>query len=132
MTGSWLPANIFIFSPLPRKSIPTALTTMATVTASFSHRHPLVTVQVLSLSTQGIIYGESGDAEDLPFAPVWQKTFVVITPRGSDFAGRSSVPWREAARLSLCLLTPNMQNRKIILRQIPIHIFALSFFPGRP
>ena len=35
-------------------------------------------------------------------------------PLRAALAGRSSIPWREVGRIPLCLLSPDMQNRRII------------------
>jgi len=109
--------------------IPTALTAVASLTAAFSRRHPLVTAEVLSLATQeilarlrnfeldaGIVYIDSGGAEDLTTTPIWRENHVLITGAGSIFAGRGSLSWKEAGRTPLCLLTSDMQNRKTIDR----------------
>lgn len=37
-----------------------------------------------------------------------------VTPSDSELAGRESITWREAAAAQLCLLTPVMQNRRIL------------------
>jgi len=106
--------------------IPTALTRVAELTASFARRHPHTTIQVRSLSTAeilqrlrsfdldaGIVYSESGEDSDLALQPMWVEGHVLIT--GADrFPGQTEVSWREASTLPLCLLTPDMQNRKII------------------
>jgi DNA-binding transcriptional LysR family regulator len=41
---------------------------------------------------------------------------MLLTPSGGPFDGRRSLSWREAARLPLCLLTRDMQNRRIVER----------------
>ncbi len=106
--------------------IPTALTRVAELTASFARRHPQVTILVRSMATPdilqalrsfeldgGIVYSESGNDADLAFQPMWVEGHVLIT--GADrFPGRASIGWSDAAELPLCLLTPDMQNRKII------------------
>ncbi len=108
--------------------IPTALTVVASLTSAFSRRHPLVTIEVLSLPTSiilqrlqdfeidaGIIYVESGLAANyLLTVPLWHEHLVLLTPSGGTFEGRSSVTWLEAVQVPLCLLTQNMQNRKTI------------------
>jgi DNA-binding transcriptional LysR family regulator len=108
--------------------IPTALTVVASLTSVFSRRHPLVTIEVLSLPTSsilsklqdfeidaGIVYVESGlAARQLLTVPLWQEDHVLLTPAGGLFEGRDNVTWLEAVRLPLCLLTPDMQNRKTI------------------
>lgn len=106
--------------------IPTALTRVAELTASFSRRHPQTTFMVRSLATTdilqrlrsfeldaGIVYSESGHDPDLAFQPLWEEGHVLVTG-ANRLAGRSHITWREAAELPLCLLTPDNQNRKII------------------
>jgi DNA-binding transcriptional LysR family regulator len=106
--------------------IPTGLTAVATLTAAFARRHPLVDIEVLSMSTQqilaglrsfelegGIAYLES-TAADLAAVPLWCENHVLLTPKDGPFEGRDCVTWHEAAKIPLCLLTPNMHNRQTI------------------
>ena len=101
-------------------------TAVATLTAAFARRHPLVDIEVLSMSTQqilgglrsfeldgGIAYLES-TANDLAAVPLWCENHVLLTPRDGPFEGRDCVTWHEAARIPLCLLTANMHNRQTI------------------
>ena len=39
---------------------------------------------------------------------------MLLTPEHGPLGGRTKATWREAADLPLCLLTPNMQNRRIL------------------
>jgi DNA-binding transcriptional LysR family regulator len=108
--------------------IPTALTVVASLTSAFSRRHPLVTIEVRSIPTSeilsrlqkfeldaGIVYVESGlAARQIVTVPLWHESHVLLTPSGGEFEGRDSVTWLEAVRVPLCLLTPDMQNRKTI------------------
>ena len=107
--------------------IPTALTVVAALTASFARRHSLVTAEVLSLATDeilarlrrfeldaGIVYVESAQAAGFSIVPVWRERHVLLTGADGRFAGRETVSWTEAASVPLCLLTPDMQNRKTI------------------
>jgi DNA-binding transcriptional LysR family regulator len=107
--------------------IPTALTVVAALTASFARRHARVTAEVLSLATDeilarlrrfeldaGIVYVESAQAAGLSIVPIWRERHVLLTGANGRFAGREAVSWAEAATASLCLLTPDMQNRKTI------------------
>ncbi len=109
--------------------IPTALTVVASLTAPFARRHPRVSIEVDSASTgdilarlrafefdAGIIYTESGKADDLRVLPVWQENHVLLVAAGGPLADHQSISWREAGRLPLCLLTPDMQNRRTIDR----------------
>jgi DNA-binding transcriptional LysR family regulator len=107
--------------------IPTALTVVASLTASFARRHSLVTAEVLSLATDeilarlrrfeldaGVVYVESAQAAGFSVVPVWRERHVLLTGADGRFAGRETVCWAEAAGVPLCLLTPDMQNRKTI------------------
>jgi len=107
--------------------IPTALTVVASLTASFARRHSLVTAEVLSLATDeilarlrrfeldaGVVYVESAQVAGLSIVPVWRESHVLLTGVDGRFAGRKTVSWAEAASVPLCLLTPDMQNRKTI------------------
>ncbi len=107
--------------------IPTALTVVASLTASFSRRHSQVTAEVLSLATDeilarlrrfeldaGIVYVESAQTAGFDIVPIWREHHVLLTGAGGSFAGRETVSWSEAAGVPLCLLTPDMQNRKTI------------------
>ncbi|MCX7165905.1 MAG: LysR family transcriptional regulator [Rhodocyclales bacterium] len=107
--------------------IPTALTVVASLTASFARRHSLVTAEVLSLATDeilarlrrfeldaGVVYVESAQAAGFSVVPVWRERHVLLTGADGRFAGRETVSWAEAAGVPLSLLTPDMQNRKTI------------------
>src|SRR5690606_6515300 len=46
--------------------------------------------------------------------PLYAEHYILLTPADGPFQGRRSVTWREAAVGPLCLLTPDMQNRRIL------------------
>ena len=46
--------------------------------------------------------------------PLYREQYLLITPAGGPLAGKRKVSWKEAASLPLCLLTPDMQNRRIV------------------
>lgn len=107
--------------------IPTALTVVADLTASVVRRHPRVTAEVLSLSQgeildrlrrfeidAGIVYVDAAADPAFEVLPVWRERHVLLTASEGPFAGRETVSWRDAATVPLCLLTPDMQNRKTI------------------
>ncbi len=45
---------------------------------------------------------------------LYRERYVLITHADGRLATRESLTWAEAARLPLCLLTPSMQNRRIL------------------
>lgn len=108
--------------------IPTALTVVASLSAAVSRRHPLVEIQVLSLSTSeifsrlqnyeldaGIIYiGSGSSTRHVLTLPLWRESHVLLTSTGGIFEGRDAVTWCDVMHVPLCLLTPDMQNRKTI------------------
>jgi DNA-binding transcriptional LysR family regulator len=107
--------------------IPSALATVAQLTGPFTMMHPKTSVTVLSQTSIDIQRGlddfslDAGltylDNEPLthvrPF-PLYRERYRLVTPASGPAASRSEIPWREAAELPLCLLTPDMQNRRII------------------
>lgn len=122
--------------------IPTALTVVAALTAELARNHPEILIEILSLNTDailrkvqnfeldgGIIYTESCQGDGLDFAPIWQEQHVLIAGAQTGVeVTADAMTWAQAARLPLCLLTPDMQNRKTINR-----VFAslgLSPHPG--
>jgi DNA-binding transcriptional LysR family regulator len=107
--------------------IPTGLSVVANFSAELARRHPLVSLEVISLSTgeilerlrrfeldAGIVYLRSTDEPDLEVVDVWQEDHVLISGRREAFEGRETISWREAAAQRLCLLTRDMQNRRTI------------------
>ena len=108
-------------------AIPTALPIVSQLTGPFYARFPGVAVTVLSLNSQeiergieefeleaGLTYLDAEPIERVKARPVCVEEYMFLTPVGGAFAGRTEVSWREAAAAPLCLLTPDMQNRRII------------------
>lgn len=109
--------------------IPSALPKVAALTNAVQHVHPKVDFTVLSQSSEeilrnlhdfsieaGITYLDNEPVEGLQQAPLYQERYCLFVAASHPLALRSSVDWLEAAQESLCLLTPNMQNRRIIDR----------------
>jgi DNA-binding transcriptional LysR family regulator len=108
-------------------AIPTALPIVSHLTGPFYARFPGVTVAVLSLTSQeierriedfeldaGLTYLDAEPIERVKAKPVCTEEYMFLTPASSVFASRAKVSWSEAAKAPLCLLTPDMQNRRII------------------
>jgi DNA-binding transcriptional LysR family regulator len=107
--------------------IPVALPAVALLTVPFAARHPKVSVTVLSLSSIEIQRGlddfslDAGmtylDNEPLSHArtiPLYQERYYLFTAADGPLAGLDSISWATAATVPLCLLTPDMQNRRIL------------------
>jgi DNA-binding transcriptional LysR family regulator len=108
-------------------AIPTALPVVSLVTAPFHARFPLVTIAVMSHTSieiqrgiddfqvdVGLTYLDSEPLERVRTTPLYREEYILLTPQGGPFTGRDCVTWAEAAEAPLCLLTPEMQNRRII------------------
>ena len=107
--------------------IPTALPIVSQLTAPFLARHPRVTVAVLSRTSQeiergieafeldaGITYLDNEPLERVQARPIYVEEYAFLTPADGPFGDRATITWREAAEAPLCLLTPDMQNRRIV------------------
>ncbi|MCL6707413.1 LysR family transcriptional regulator [Pseudomonas sp. R2.Fl] len=107
--------------------IPTALAIVPRITEPFQEKHPDVTfsvssrtsLQVLGLLENleidaGITYLDNEPLGRVTSVPLYSERYHLITAAGSPLADRSTVTWQEVADLRLCLLTADMQNRRII------------------
>ena len=109
--------------------IPTALPRIATLTAPFLARHPQVRLTILSRPSTAILAGiealdlDAGitylDNEPLgrvAEVPLYRESYRLLVAADSPLAGRAEVGWAEIAAEPLCLLTGDMQNRRIVNR----------------
>ncbi len=116
-----------LFGKLRLGVIPSALPIVPLVTGPFYRRHPLVTITVLSQSSiaiqsgledfeidVGLTYLDNEPLTHVRSTALYRERYLLLTPAGGPFTGRKSVTWVEAAMLPLCLLTPNMQYRRIV------------------
>lgn len=108
-------------------AIPTALAMTPRLTTPFRQKHPGVTFSVLSRTSievlallenfeidAGITYLDNEPLGRVASVPLYSERYQLITAAGNPFSERASVTWAEAGTLPLCLLTPDMQNRRII------------------
>ena len=108
-------------------AIPTALPLASTLSAAVTALHPDVSVTVLSMPSReierrllefeidaGITYLDNEPLRGVRGVPVAQERYVLYVHHDDPHAQRASMTWHDAAALPLCLLTPNMQNRRII------------------
>ncbi|WP_337269333.1 LysR family transcriptional regulator [Oryzifoliimicrobium ureilyticus] len=107
--------------------IPTSLSMVPRLTEPFQARHPNVTFSVTSRTSlqvlsqledldidAGITYLDNEPLGRVTSVPLYFERYHLITAAGTPLADRQEVTWREVADLRLCLLTPDMQNRRII------------------
>ena len=109
--------------------IPSALPKASFLTKAMNAAHPAVDFTILSHSSEeiiralsdfaidaGITYLDNEPVEGLMQAELYRENYCLFVAEGHELAERASVTWFEAAQQPLCLLTPNMQNRRIIDR----------------
>ena len=107
--------------------IPPALRMVAALTTPFRAKHPGERFSVVSATSQEILQGISNleidagitylDNEPLGTVrslPLYIEQYRLLTSAGSPFADHKSVTWADVGRIPLCLLTPDMQNRRIV------------------
>ena len=107
--------------------IPTALTVVSDLTAGFTVKHPGVRFTVLSRTSAeiltmlenlqidaGVTYLENEPLGRVTTVPIYAERYVLVVRADHPLAGRAGVDWAALTGLPLGLLTPDMQNRRII------------------
>jgi DNA-binding transcriptional LysR family regulator len=107
--------------------IPAAMPVVPLITNPFSRSHPLVTLRLLSKTSieiqrgleegsldAGLTYLENEPLRHVRSIPLYRERYLLLTPVAGPFEDRSAVSWAEATKLPLCLLTRDMQNRRIV------------------
>jgi DNA-binding transcriptional LysR family regulator len=64
----------------------------------------------------GITYVENEPIGRVTTVPLYRERYRLLTSADAPLGNRHTVTWAEVAQLPLCLLTPDMQNRRIIDR----------------
>jgi len=109
--------------------IPSALPMAALITKAIHGRHPGVELTVLSQSSMeilrnledftidvGLTYLDNEPIEGMRSEAIYMERYCLLVRADHELVHESSVSWAEAAKQPLCLLTPDMQNRRIIDR----------------
>jgi DNA-binding transcriptional LysR family regulator len=110
-------------------AIPTALAMVAALTTPFRERHPNVQFTIFSRTSAdvlallenleidaGITYLDNEPLGRVNTVPLYRESYRLLTSADAPLGNRDSVTWAELADVPLCLLTPDMQNRRIIDR----------------
>ena len=108
-------------------AIPTALAMTAMLTTPYRAKHPEVrftilsrtSIQTLSLLENlevdaGLTYLDNEPLGRVKTVLLYQEEYRLLTSAESAFGNRDRVTWAEVGKIPLCLLTPDMQNRRII------------------
>src|SRR5436190_15412680 len=108
-------------------AIPTTLPMVAALTTPYRERHPNVqftiysrtSIEILDLLDNlaidaGITYLGNEPLGRVSAIPLYRERYRLLTSAEAPLGNRDSVTWAEVAEVPLCLLTPDMQNRRII------------------
>jgi len=108
-------------------AIPVALPIVPLLTTPFAHRYERTDIQVVSLNSisiqrslddfsldAGVTYLDNEPLARVRCIPLYRERYVLLTHRDGALGDRRVVTWSEAASQPLCLLTPDMQNRRIL------------------
>jgi DNA-binding transcriptional LysR family regulator len=109
--------------------IPSALPMAALMTKRIQSRHPEIELTILSQSSIeilrhledfsidiGLTYLDNEPIEGMRSESIYMERYCLLVRADHELADATSVTWAEAARQPLCLLTPDMQNRRIVDR----------------
>ena len=107
--------------------IPTALTWASHLATAFRQAHPNVDFTVLSRNSAeilemlenfdvdaGISYLDNEPLGHVSTAFLYRETYAAICRPEHPLAARKQLEWRDLQGQDLCLLTPDMQNRRIV------------------
>jgi DNA-binding transcriptional LysR family regulator len=108
-------------------AIPTALAMVESLTTPFRQKHPDVRFSVYSRTSieilnmienleidAGISYLDNEPLGRVSTVLLYQERYRLVTSAQAPLGRRDKVTWKEVADVPLCLLTPDMQNRRII------------------
>lgn len=120
------PSDAALFGTLRIGGIPATLPSLPRLIVPFCASHPGINVQARSLSSiaiqralddfeidAGVTYLDNEPLKRVRCVELYHERYVFIT-RSAKFAKRKTVTWTEAASEPLCLLSGDMQNRRII------------------
>jgi DNA-binding transcriptional LysR family regulator len=109
--------------------VPSALPMVSQLTKAMQAAHPSVDFSILSHTSEdiirglhdfsieaGITYLDNEPVEGMLTTVLYRERYCLFVSAGHEMAKAKTVTWFEAAQIPLCLLTPNMQNRRIIDR----------------
>ncbi len=108
-------------------AIPTALAMTAMLTTPYRAKHPDVRFSIVSKTSievlrlledlevdAGLTYLDNEPVGRVNTVPLYLEEYRLLTSPSGALGDRDSVTWAEVGEVPLCLLTPDMQNRRII------------------
>jgi DNA-binding transcriptional LysR family regulator len=108
-------------------AIPTALAMVSMLTTPFRAKHPNVKFTILSRTSiealqmlenlevdAALTYIDNEPLGRMRAVPLYREQYRLLTSADSPLGDHDKVTWAEVGKIPLCLLTPDMQNRRII------------------
>jgi DNA-binding transcriptional LysR family regulator len=108
-------------------SVPTALGFVPALTAPYLAHHPQVrftvqsktSIEVLTLLENlevdaGLTYVDNEPLGRVRSLPLFRERYCLVTTPSGPLGDREKVTWADVGTAPLCLLTPDMQNRRIV------------------
>jgi DNA-binding transcriptional LysR family regulator len=108
-------------------AIPTSLPVVPLLTRPLRDAHPGVGVSVMSHNSRdierglqdfdlhvGITYLDNEPLRHVRTLPLYRERYLLLTPADGPHGSAATIGWATAAELPLCLLSPDMQNRRIV------------------
>jgi DNA-binding transcriptional LysR family regulator len=108
-------------------AIPTALAMVAILTTPYRAKHPDVSFSILSRNSievlgllenlevdAGLTYLDNEPLGRVQTVPLYHEEYRLLISSDAPLGNRDKVTWAEVGNVPLCLLTPDMQNRRII------------------
>jgi DNA-binding transcriptional LysR family regulator len=108
-------------------AIPTALAMVAMITTPYRAKHSDVSFTILSRNSievlgllenlevdAGLTYLDNEPLGRVQTVPLYSEQYRLLASSDSPLGNRDKVTWAEVGKVPLCLLTPDMQNRRII------------------
>lgn len=112
-------------------AIPTALPALAALAAPFAAARPQVSLSMLSRTSDeilamlanveidaGVTYLDNEPLGRVETIPLYRETYAALGAASGPLQGRERIGWEELAALPLALLSPDMQNRRILDRRL--------------
>ena len=107
--------------------IPAAMSAVSLLTSRFTAAHPEAQVEIRSMTSRaiqraldafeidaGVTYLENEPLEGVRKVPLYREHYVFLARREHAATNKTAITWKEAAAERLCLLSEDMQNRRII------------------
>ena len=107
--------------------IPAAMSAVSLLTSRFAAAHPAAHVDIRSMTSRaiertlealeidaGVTYLENEPLDRVRKVPLYRERYVLVARDGHPATGQPTITWKDAAAQRLCLLSEDMQNRRII------------------